>query len=157
MTAQIKRLEVEDVEKTHLQQVFLDAFLEYCKFSAACNVLQKELDKGEGKAPRAQMVAGAWLVDDAEFKASYERANKIVDNVYAAKMKEFLFAVGSGEQKTGKEYGITDCSVKASHMGLEYHDRPNWSSKAPVEKGKGRKILVGKSRIADENDANSDN
>jgi hypothetical protein len=142
---------MEDANR--LQQIFLDEFLNKCRFEYACNALQCEFKDGT----KAHVVVGKWLVEDAEFALKYEKASKVVDTIRAERCKELLAEAGSGNQKTGKEAQIGDPNMKAAHMFLEYHDRPKWSSKAPVEKGKGRKLLVGKTRIAGETELNGSN
>lgn len=136
-----------------MQELFLREFYEYCKFSAACNVLQAELDKG-GKKIKAQTVVGKWIVEDDKFRGEYEKAKAVVERIRAENAEDFLHKIATGEQKTGKDHGISDANVKAAHMVLESIDRAKWSSKAPVEKDKKRKILVVESTIATEEEVN---
>jgi len=134
--AKIKKLEVDEVELVHLQQTFLDAFLQYGKFTAACNILagvSKEL---------TEATVGQWIEEDAEFKAEFEKAKRIVTRIGAVKAEEFLNQVGSGAQKTGKDSGISTANVVGAHMVLEADDKAKWSSKVAVEKTETRTITT---------------
>lgn len=137
--AKIRKLEADEIESVYLQQVFLDGLLEYSAFTKACNVLQNELDKAEGKL-KAEAVVCQWIEDCPEFKAEFEKAKAIVDRVNALKAEEFLNDMGSG--KKGKEHGVTAASPVAAHMVLEAWDKPKWSQKVEVKKTENRTITT---------------
>ncbi len=141
---EIKKLDVDDVEQTHLQQVFLDEFLKYGKFTAGCNVLQGVI----GEDINAETVVGQWIEECPEFKVEFDKAKKIVARVGAVKAEEFLNEVGSGKQKTGKDSGISTANVVGAHMVLEADDKAKWSSKIQEDKNVKRKILITEYEVA---------
>lgn len=131
----VKVLEVKDDEKVYLQQVFLDAYLKYGKFTAACNVLQTAL----GESANAEPVAGQWIEGDEEFKIEFEKAKMIVDRTNALKAEEFLNEAGSGKKRKDE---VTTGMTVASHMVLEAWDKQKWSPKVEVKKTETRNISV---------------
>jgi len=124
--AKLKVLEVDEAERSYLQQIFLDALMEYCKFSSACNALQNMLKDG-GKA---KTVVAQWVMEDEAFRTEFEKAKKIVEFIAAEEVEEFLIKMGTGEQKTRKEDGYSTANPISGHMFLEAVDHQKWSSKA---------------------------
>jgi len=135
-SVKLKVVEVSESERVELQQFFLDEFLRYGKFTAACNRLAS---RGE---QYTEAVVGQWIEEDPAFKVEFEKAKRIVARVGAVKAEEFLNQAGSGLQKTGKDSGISNANVIAAHMVLEADDKAKWSSKVPAEKTDDRKITV---------------
>jgi hypothetical protein len=138
-SAKIKRLEVDEIEQVHLQQVFLNAFLEYGKFTAACNVLQNTLGKESG-APKAADVVSGWFTDQPEFKTEFDKADKQVEWMNAQKVKDFLAEIGSGEKLSRKDEKITNAHVAAGAKFLEAFDKQKYSPKVPERKVESQSI-----------------
>lgn len=134
--AKVRTVELGESERVELQQFFLDEFLRYGKFTAACNRLAS---KGE---QFTEAVVGQWIEEDVEFKLEFDKAKRIVARIGAVKAEEFLNQVGSGAQRTGKEHGISTANVVGAHMVLEADDKAKWSSKVPADKVEDRKITV---------------
>jgi hypothetical protein len=155
-------LVLSESETARLQEIFLSAYLEYCEFTAACNVLETLLEK-DGIKWKAQTLAGMWLVTDEKFKERYTESTLIVNMVRYEKAVDFLNRCGHGKQKTGKETQIYDANIKAAHMLCDAYNPEMWSSKKPVEgkkkKDKPTRIEYAShaGRVSKEKDVNSDN
>lgn len=143
----LKRIELSEDETVGLQQFFLDKFLLYKKFTVACKKLIADNELGNESFPRSkgfdpETVVAHWIEEYPEFRIEFDKAKKIVARVGAVKAEEFLNEVGSGQQKTGKDAGISTANVVAGHMVLEADDKARWSSKVAVEKTETRTITT---------------
>jgi len=137
--AEIKQTELGAKEKETIQQLFLDEFLRYGKFTAGCNRVQTILDEMGKTDVKASTLVGMWIIENEEFRNEFEKAKKIVRFVSAEKVEEFLVKMGSGEQKTGKDSGMTTANPVAGHMFLEAVDPETWN---PKEKKSSKKAPV---------------
>jgi hypothetical protein len=135
--AKIKSLELSKGEVEELQQFWLDEFLSYGKFTAACNRLSSRDER------YTEAMVGQWIEEDADFRIEFERAKKIVQRVGALKAEEFLVSAGSGGKSAvrGQER-LANSEVIAAHMVLEADDKKRWSSKVAVEKTEKKTITT---------------
>lgn len=136
--AEIKKLEVDELEQIHLQQVFLDAYLEGCKFGYGCNVLQSILG-GENKA---ESVVAGWMKDCPEFKDEFDEASRRVEWINAQKVIDFMVEVGSGQKLGNKNAKITNAQPTAGKMYLEAFDKAKYSPKMEIKKTETRTITT---------------
>lgn len=137
--AKIKRLDATEAETARLQQVFLDGFLRYKKFTAGCNAVQNEI----GDDVRAEVLVVGWLEDDPDFKAEHDKARDVVNRVNVIKAEEFLCSAGTGAQSAGKGMPkLANAEVAAAHHVLEAYDKQKWSSKVAVEKTESKTITT---------------
>jgi len=141
-SVRVSVMELDEVKRVELQQVFLDQFLKVQKFATACRWL-KNNGLPEGTTDEvAEAIVGQWVEECPEFKAAFDKARRIIGRIGAVKAEEFLTDYGTGKIKTGKVSGMGQANAVASHMVLEADDKARWSSKVEVKKTESRTITT---------------
>jgi hypothetical protein len=78
-------------------------------------------------------VARDWVLKDEEFRKVYYEIRAAKDIIKQENLEEYIYNLGIGSQKTGKEVGIGMPNVVAALAHLKAVDKDRWSEKLQTE------------------------